>query len=309
MTDWLQDILLLGSFYAALGVGFSLYFGSLRLINLAHGESLTAGAFAALAVSGVVGKVPAPLATIIMLVVAVAVTAALGPVVEAVAFRRIRDRQPFVLLLTSVAVSIILREGLAVAWRDGANPHPFPDPFEGLRLAWLDLRFAKGLTVVLLIGASMAVMLVVRHTALGRKLRAVAQDPTAAALMGINVDRAMAYAFAMASALAGLAGCLYGMCYGVVRYDIGLGLGLRGFAAAAIGGINSSYGGLLGGFLLAVLEISAGRWLPGGSLWRDVVVFGLLIGTLALRPQGILGTFRRESGVSWVRRRDGRSVL
>jgi branched-chain amino acid transport system permease protein len=99
------------------------------------------------------------------------------------------------------------------------------------------------------------------------------------------------------------------MCYGVVRYDIGLMLGLRGFAAAAIGGIGSSYGGLLGGFVLAALEISAARWLPGGSLWRDVAVFGILIGTLALRPQGILGAFRRENNVSWSRRSDGRPVL
>ncbi len=309
MADWLSDVLLLGSFYAALGVGFSLYFGALRLINLAHGESLTVGAFAALAVSGLVGKVPAPVAAVILLGVAVAVTAALGPVVEFVAFRRIRDRQPFVLLLTSVAVSIILREGLAVVWPDGANPHPFPDPFDGACLPGLGLRVSKGLTVLLLLVASLAVVVTLRRTPLGRKLRALAQDPTAAALMGINVDRAMACAFAMASALAGLAGCLHGMCYGVVRYDIGLMLGLRGFAAAAIGGIGSSYGGLLGGFVLAALEISAARWLPGGSLWRDVAVFGLLIGTLALRPQGILGAFRRENNVSWSRRSDGRPVL
>ncbi|NQV50192.1 MAG: branched-chain amino acid ABC transporter permease [Candidatus Marinimicrobia bacterium] len=309
MPDWLLDVLLLGSFYAALGVGFSLYFGALRLINLAHGESLTMGAFAALAVSGLLGGLPGPIAAAIMLSVAVAVTGALGAVVEVVAFRGIRGRQPFVLLLTSVAVSIILREGLAVMWPNGANPHPFPDPFEGLYLAWPGIRVSKALTVILLVVASISVVLIVMRTALGRKLRAVAQDPTAAALMGINVDRSMVIAFALASSLAGFAGCLHGMCYGMVRYDIGLGLGLRGFAAAAIGGIHSSYGGLLGGFLLALFEITAGRWLPGGSLWRDVVVFGLLIGTLAWRPQGILGMFRHESGVSWARRRDGKSVL
>ncbi len=309
MADWCCDVILLGSFYAALGVGFSLYFGALRVINLAHGESLTIGAFAALAVSGLVHELPGPIAAAVMLCVAVAVTAALGPLVEAVAFRRIRDRQPFVLLLTSVAVSIILREGLAVAWPNGANPQPFFDPFGSLRVPWLQLRVAKGLTVVLLLAFSLGVMSIVHRTALGRKLRAVAQDPTAAALMGINVDRVMAYAFAMASALAGCAGCLHGMCYGVVRYDIGLGLGLRGFAAAAVGGIHSTYGGLLGGFLLAFVEISTGRWLPGGSLWRDVVVFGLLIGALAFCPHGLLGMWRRESGISWTRRRDGRTVL
>jgi branched-chain amino acid transport system permease protein len=309
MADWVLDILILGSFYASLGVGFSLYFGTLRLINLAHGESLTVGAFAALAISGYVSGLSKPIMAVVMLLTAVAVSSALGPIIEVAAFRRIRDRQPFVLLLTSVAVSIILREGLAVTWPNGANPHPFGDPFGMERLPWLDIRVTKALTIALLLSASLAVVFLVRYTALGRRLRAVAQDPTAAALMGINVDRAVVYAFALASALAGCAGCLHGMCYGIVRYDIGLGLGLRGFAAAAIGGIQSIFGGFLGGFFLALLEISAGRWLPGGSLWRDVVVFGLLIATLAIRPQGVLGTFRREVGISWERRRDGRSVL
>jgi len=309
MGDWIWDILLLGSFYAAVGVGFSLYFGSLRLINLAHGESVTIGAFAALAVRSLLPVNLGILDGLLMLAAAIVACVALGPLVELVAFRRIRDKKPFILLLTSVAISIILREGLAVAWPNGANPHPFPDVLKGFSLPVVNIRATRLFAICLLTVFSVLVAVIVKHTALGRRFRAVSQDPTAAALIGINVDRVMVAAFAIASGLAGVVGYVYGMHYQVIRYDMGLALGLRGFAAAALGGINNIYGGLIGGFLLALLEITSGRLLPGGSIWRDVIVFALLICILAFRPQGILGSYQRESLVSLLRRRDGRVNL
>jgi len=296
MLDWLAHTLLLGSFYAAIGVGFSLYFGTMRLINLSHGDVLTFGAFSALIFSNAFGPIQGVTGLVIILGASLIAGFILGAIIEYIAFRRIRESESFILLLTSVAVSIILREGLALIYPNGANPHPFPDPFQKsfIVLGKFQIKTSVVITISLLAVCVVALALVIRKTNLGRKMRAVAQDSQAAAMIGINVDRIMTITFAVASALVCMTGCLYGTVYEVIKYDMGLLLGLRGFAAAALGGIHRIEGGILGGFLLAAMELGSARILPGGSGYRDVVVFTVLILVLATRPRGILGKPKKD---------------
>jgi branched-chain amino acid transport system permease protein len=304
MVDWLIHVVQLGSIYSALAVGFCLYFGTMRLINLAHGDVFTLGVFAALGANAIFGPLYGVVGFVILLTSSILTGLFIGPVIEVVAFRPIRSRKSYVLLLTSVAVSIVLREGLALLYPNGANPHPFPDPFSQfiLQFGTVTMRLSWLISTIFLLLSACILYMLTRRTSLGRRIRAVAQDPTAAAMLGINVDRVTTFAFAIASAMACVAGCFYGMMYGVAKYDMGLLLGLRGFAAAALGGMGRIKGGILGGFLLAAFELASSRFLPGGSGYRDVVVFAILILVLAARPRGLLGGYSRDIHTSITRR-------
>lgn len=294
LTDYiiqqLINALSLGSLYALVALGLSLIFGILRLTNFAHGDVMMVGAFstALLSAAGVPLEFGLPIG-----VVLAAIT---GFLIERIAYRPLRGAPDVTLLLTSLAVTYII-ENLGILIFT-ASPRNFAIP------DWLDLSFdfADGrvtitaitvLTFALTVLSLLALGWFVSRTAAGLGMRAVAEDRMAAHLVGLNVNRLIAGAFCLASAFAGLAGVLWAAQAGVVDPQMGFNPLLKAFVASIIGGLGSTTGALLGGFLLGILEVTIVAFLPPEiGPYRDAIVFSLLIIFLLVRPAGLLNAQR-----------------
>jgi branched-chain amino acid transport system permease protein len=302
MTDFLQhliDGLSLGAVYALIALGYALVYGVLRFINFAHGEIFMVGAYAGALVGERLGaSIPggAWSTVTITLVAAMAVAALLGVLIERLAYRPLRDRPKINVLITAIGVSLLLQNLVQVGF--GATPRAFPDllasvetrSFEiGGVFITLEQMLAGIATPVLLAGLWYAV----QRTRTGLALRALAQNRQAAALMGVDENRVIAFTFALGSALAAAGGVLYAMSYQKVEPYMGLMPGVKAFVAAVIGGIGSLTGAVLGGLILGLAEIfaSANETLSG---YRDGIAFALLILLLLFRPSGLLGKTDRE---------------
>jgi len=274
-------------------------YGVLRLINFAHSEIFMIGIFAALfAMHGLGIEVSDPPKTGIALVLtllAVMVAAMLASgtaavVMERVAYRPLRRRNAPRLsaLITAIGISLFLQELYAL--RYGRNQLGFPRVLEK-RVLWEPFDAVIRVDKILVFVAAIVLMVglerFVAKSRLGRGIRAVAQDPETAALMGVNIDRVIMLTFLLGGLLAGAAGSLFGIFFESARYNIGFLPGIKAFTAAVLGGIGNIRGALLGGLLLGVLE-NYGSSLLGGR-WKDVFAFGILIIVLMLRPTGLLG--------------------
>ena len=289
-TQQLINALSIGSLYALMAIGLAMVFGILRLINFAHGDLMMVASYAALFL--LIDGFPFAGAAI----AAVVIAAIAGLVMERVAYRPIRGAPDVAMLLTSFAVTIIL-ENLAVL-TVGARSRAFPEP------AFLSTVFSLGNLTVSSVNvvaiATTTVLLVlltlfVTRTGTGIAMRAAAEDLMAAQLMGININRVIAYAFAIGSGLAGVAGLLWTAKVGKVDPFMGFFPVLKAFIAAVIGGFGTIPGAVVGGYVLGFLEIFLQAILPGQtSAYRDAFVFGILILMLLIRPNGILGVQERE---------------
>jgi branched-chain amino acid transport system permease protein len=297
---FLQQVLnglVLGSLYALVALGYTMVYGILGLINFAHGEVVMIGAMVALAVLGALGgtALPGPLQVGVALLAAVPVCMALGFTVERVAYRPLRQAPRLAPLITAIGVSIVLQNVAMIIW--GRQYAPFPPILD---VAIYDLWGATITDLQIVILALAAVTMVgllalVHGTRLGRAMRATAQHPEVAALMGVDVNRIISATFVIGSALAALAGVLVSAYYGLGHYAMGFILGLKAFTAAVLGGIGNVPGAMLGGLVLGVIEsLGAGYIgdLTGGLLgshYQDVFAFFVLILVLVLRPSGLLG--------------------
>jgi branched-chain amino acid transport system permease protein len=302
-TFWADTIdgLAYGSIYALVALGYTLVYGVLRLINFAHSEVFIVGAFGAYFTFTALGFHPGQTVRIsaggviadllLALAVAMVVSGITAVILERVAYRPLRKRgaPPLVFLITAIGASFTIQQLLYI-WR-GANaeqsirllrPTPLFTIF-GARVSNLQVIIVLASLILLLLADSF-----VNRTRLGRGIRAVAQDPTTATLMGVNRERVIMLTFLVGGLLAGAAALFYLMTIpsGAV-YNGGFLLGIKAFTAAVLGGIGNLRGALLGGLLLGVVE-NYGQSLFGGE-WRDVVAFVLLIVVLMFRPTGILG--------------------
>jgi branched-chain amino acid transport system permease protein len=280
----------LGSLYALVAIGLSMVFGILRMANFAHGDMMMVGAFATL----VLGGVGAPFW--IAAFGGIAAGALAGVIVERVAYRPVRGAPDVTLLLTSLAVTYIL-ENLGILIFT-SSPRNFPLP------AWMNdaIQFHDGqitfteinVVTVLLTGVALAFLgWFVTRTNAGLGMRAAAEDLGAAHLVGLDVNRLIVVAFAIASGFAGLAGVLWAAQAGIVEPDMGFTPLLKAFVAAIIGGFGSIAGALLGGYVLGALEVFIVAFLPSSvSPYRDAIVFALLIAFLLLRPNGLVAPAR-----------------
>jgi branched-chain amino acid transport system permease protein len=271
----------------------------LRLINFAHSEVFIVGAFAALWTWSAFGldqnSVASGLGAILLyLLVAMAAaalaSAATATLVERVAYRPLRKRNapPLAFLITAIGASIVLSEALGVYTR--RLPQGLPTIVENDPL--FTIGGATITTVQLLtVGAALVMMvaldLFINRSRLGRGVRAVAQDPNTAALMGVNKDRVIAIIFIAGGLMAGVAAVLYNIRIGSVTYSVGFLLGLKAFTAAVLGGIGNLRGALLGGLLLGVVENYASGLI--GTQWKDFAAFVVLVALLMFRPTGLLG--------------------
>jgi branched-chain amino acid transport system permease protein len=291
-----------GAIWALVAIGYTLVYGIVELINFAHGEVFMIGSFVAAGFFGTVGLTAATgtpglvVGLLLTLVVAMIGSGVLNVMIERVAYRPLRSAPKLAPLITAVGFSFIL-QNVGQLWR-GGSPQSIDDVIRsqhqlfsvaGVQVTNGDL-LAVLVTVPLLIGMTMFI----GRSRLGRAMRATAQDPDAARLMGINVDTTISLTFLLGGMLAGAAGLIYALYQTTIWYFQGFTAGLVAFTAAVMGGIGNVRGAVLGGLIIGCLQqISDNRI---GSEWTPVVVFGYLILIMVFKPSGLLGEQTRDAG-------------
>ncbi|MGH9225149.1 MAG: branched-chain amino acid ABC transporter permease [Acidimicrobiales bacterium] len=294
-----MDGLTLGAIYALIALGYTLVYGVLRLINFAHSEIFMVGVFASLFAMHGLGidaddepKTGLALVGVLLLVMAagMVVSGLTALLMERIAYRPLRRRNAprLAALITAVGISLFLQELFAI--RYGRNALGFPRVLEKRELFSVGgavVRTDKVLVVVAALVLMVALDRFVRRSRLGRGIRATAQDPETAALMGVDINRVVALTFLLGGLLAGAAGTLFGVFFEQARYNIGFLPGIKAFTAAVLGGIGNVRGALVGGLLLGLLENWGSAVL--GAEWKDVFAFTVLVLVLMFRPTGLLG--------------------
>jgi branched-chain amino acid transport system permease protein len=283
--------LILGSMYALVAIGFSMIYGIIRLINFAHGDVVMIGAFITLGLLQTVG-VPFPLVALLVLICG----AIIGILIEKGAFRPMRGAPQVTGFIASLAVSIML-QNLGVLFLT-AQPRNFTFPDYLQKVINLGPVSFRVIDLVIMLSALTlmgGLMLLVSKTRLGMAMRATAQNIDVARLMGININRTIMATFAIGSALAGIAGLMWGGKFGQIDPLLGFVPGLKSFVAAVIGGVGSIPGAILGGYVLGLSEVLfVGLLPPIYSAFRDAFVFSTLILILLILPNGILGKKMEE---------------
>jgi len=301
----LMNGLTLGSLYALIAVGYTVVYGIVQLINFAHGEIFMIGAFGALSTWLVLFPGTTALWTLpIMIMGAITASVLTAVAMERIAYRPLRGAPRLAPLITAIGISVFLQEAVRlfygripfVDFPDAKQKVPFPqiDVVTGpaFEVGGVTLQRSALFTIGALIICSAGLWYFVNRTRTGRGMQAVSQDPDTARLMGINVDRIIVVAFAVGATLAAVAGVAQGLQVTNIDFRMGFLAGLKAFTAAVLGGIGNVWGAVVGGLTLGIVESMAVQFIPGtfgGSPWKDVWAFALLILVLVFRPQGILG--------------------
>jgi branched-chain amino acid transport system permease protein len=299
--------LTLGSLYALIALGYTMVYGILKLLNFAHGDVYMVGGFIGFGVLSALGGPLSPniaLVPLILLMFLAAMLGAglLGVAIERFAYRPLREAPRLAPLITALGVSFFLQNSvlllLGAQFRTynsfvlgSPNPEFFePGPLIEQAFAIREVPVQKIQLVVIVVTAALCVALtvLVAKTRIGKAMRATAFDREGAAMMGIDVDRVIAFTFLVGSILAGAAGVMFGLLFSQVFHFMGFLAGLKGFTAAVVGGIGSIPGAMLGGLLVGLTEAYSSGYL--GGRWGDLTVFGILIFVLLIRPSGLLGT-------------------
>ncbi|MBA3825933.1 MAG: branched-chain amino acid ABC transporter permease [Ktedonobacterales bacterium] len=293
-----ENGIVIGAIYALISLGYTLVYGIIELINFAHGDVFMWSTIVTLAVAQSMGldKLTSPLSIIplvgvlvLLLVIGALTSAAINVTIERFAYRPLRKAPRLLPLISAIGVSFVL-QNLAQLWRGAAGTaYPAFFPTTGIQIGSFTLETLDIFIVVLAVGLMIGLNRFINTTKLGRAMRATAQDPEAAQLMGVNINRTIATTFLIGGALAGAAGVIYSMKFNFVRVDIGLPVGLTAFTAAVLGGIGNPTGAMLGGFLIGLIEALVTQYVPNGLAWSDAFVFGILIMILVFRPSGLLG--------------------
>ncbi|SEH37062.1 ABC transporter permease subunit [Magnetospirillum fulvum] len=286
--------LTLGAIYGLIALGYTMVYGIIGMINFAHGEIYMLGAFISLVAFLVFSSISGgsvALALLAALLVTMVFTALWGWVVERMAYRPLRGAPRLAPLISAIGVSILLQNFVQIA--QGARVKPLPPVIQGgvtldlgaafsLSISWLQIVIFV-LTLTLMAGFTW----MIARTSLGRAQRATEQDMKMAALLGVNVDRVVSATFVIGAALAGVAGMMVTLYYGVIDFYIGFLAGIKAFTAAVLGGIGSLPGAMLGGLLIGLTE---SLWSAYFSIqYKDVATFAILVGVLLFRPSGLLG--------------------
>ncbi|MBD7939387.1 MULTISPECIES: branched-chain amino acid ABC transporter permease [Cytobacillus] len=288
--DWIQQLvngISLGSIYALIALGYTMVYGIIKLINFAHGEVFMIGAFVGFyAIAGWgLGFFPA-------LIIAMAVCAGMGMLIERVAYRRLRGSTRIAALITAIGISLFIQY-LFIYFR-GAQPEAYPEVISNQTFNIFGAQISSQSLMIL--GTSIVLMIVlqfiVHKTKIGKAMRAVSHDMDAARLMGINVNTTISATFAIGSSLAGAAGVFFGVYYTKIEPLMGVIPGVKAFVAAVLGGIGIIPGAMVGGLVLGVVETVVSGL--GYSLWRDAAAFVILILILLFKPSGIFGKNARE---------------
>ena len=270
-----------GSIYALVALGYSMVYGIILLLNFAHGDIIMAGAY--MTFYAITSFHLHPLLSVVL---AVAVSTLLGVVIEKVAYTPLRSAPRLSLLITAIGVSFLLENGAQLLF--GADTKSMDIMVSGnLTLGSVNISLAALITIVVSVVAMIALTFLVQRTKLGKAMRAVSEDMGAAQLMGINLNRTISFTFAVGSALAGIGSVLYLCAYPQASPTMGTVLGLKAFVAAVLGVPGSMPRALMGGLAIGLAEALVSA--AGLSVWKDGVVFAILIVVLLVKPTGILG--------------------
>jgi branched-chain amino acid transport system permease protein len=292
-----------GSIWALIAIGYTLVYGIIELINFAHGDVFMIGSFIAVglyatfgltASTGVFGLVVGLLAT---LLVTMALCGGLNVLIERVAYRPLRGAPKLAPLITAVGFSFIL-QNVGLLWRGGSPLSVNDLTNQGatvFNISGVQIQRGYILAVAVMIPLVLGLGWFITNTRMGRAMRATAQDPEAARLMGINVNLTISLTFLLGGMLAGAAGLVYALYQTNIWYFQGFKAGLIAFTAAVMGGIGNVRGAVLGGLIIGVIQAFADNRLAGGE-WTEAVVFGYLILIMVFRPRGLLGEETREAG-------------
>jgi branched-chain amino acid transport system permease protein len=297
--DQLINAVTLGAVYGLIAIGYTMVYGIIGMINFAHGEIFMIGTFISLIVFlllGLIGITWVPLAVLIVVVLAMAFTLFYGWTLERVAYRPLRGSPRLAALITAIGMSIFLQNYVQLL--QGARTKPLKPVITGgievidtltptgqvfrVNLSFLQI-FIIALTVVLMV----IFTIMITKTALGRAQRACEQDLNMAALLGINVDRTISLTFVIGAALAAVAGVIFMLRYGATDFFVGFLTGVKAFTAAVLGGIGSIPGAMLGGVLIAFIEVMFAAYFS--TEYKDVATFSILVLVLIFRPTGLLG--------------------
>ena len=283
--EFLQQLingLALGSVYALLALGYTMVYGIIQLINFAHGEIYMIGAFA-----GFYSASTLKLPLIPTLLVAMAVSALAGIIIEKIAYKPLRNSPRIALLITAIGVSLFLQNAMRLLV--GSNPKPFPDLINAGSINIGSIQIDVKTILMFVTSAVLVILLqfIVYKTKIGKAMRASSQDMEAASLMGINVNNTISFTFALGSALAGIAGVLVAISYPSITPYMGAMPGLKAFVAAVLGGIGSIPGALVGGIAIGLLETFSKAYIS--TNFSDAIVFAILIVILLIKPAGLLG--------------------
>jgi branched-chain amino acid transport system permease protein len=286
----------LGAMYALLALGFTLVYGILELINFAHFNVFMVGSFVGMWALEAFGVMPGggqlaglPLLGILLAAFGITMLASgvLGVAIERIALRPLRNVRGPAAMITTIGVSYILFNVVLLALGADNKNYPNPLPAVSFPIGGAVLRLRE----VLIWAVSLVLMGVlvwfVQFTRLGKAMRATAQDPEAARMMGVEVDRIIITAFFLGSALAGAGGLMFGLYYNFTSYIIGFTAGLRAFTAAVLGGIGNVPGAMIGGLIIGLVEAWGGQLISAS--WADVIIFSILVLVLVFRPAGLLG--------------------
>ncbi|ODS03830.1 branched-chain amino acid transporter permease subunit LivH [Methyloceanibacter marginalis] len=296
MAYFLQQLingLALGSIYGLIAIGYTMVYGIIGMINFAHGDIFMVGAFIALIAFlalTALGVTAIPLALLLVLILAMVLTAVWGWTVERVAYRPLRDSFRLAPLITAIGMSIVLQNFIQVAQARGSHSSPSSPAAtscSGRASFTVIVSNIQILIVVTMLVLMTAFWLLISRTALGRAQRACEQDRLMAALSGVNVDRTISLTFVLGAMLAAVAGLLYLLYYGVIDFFIGFIVGIKAFTAAVFGGIGSIPGAMIGGLIIGLIETF---WSAYFTIeYKDVAAFSMLAIVLIFFPTGLLG--------------------
>jgi branched-chain amino acid transport system permease protein len=300
METLLQQIingLVLGSMYALVALGYTMVYGIINLINFAHGEVLMVGAYSSwMVVVALQGAgLPGWLLLLISLIAAIIICSVLNFSIEKIAYRPLRTAPRLAPLITAMGMSLLLQTVAMMIWQPSTKPYPILLPSEPFFIGGAVINTTQLLILGLTVTTLSGLMYLVNRTKLGRAMRATAENPRVAALMGVRPDMVISATFIIGAALAALAGVMYAANYGSVQHTMGFLPGLKAFTAAVFGGIGNLAGAVVGGVLLGLIEALGAGYigvLTGGVLgsqYQDIFAFIVLILVLTVRPQGIMG--------------------
>ncbi|HTC08964.1 MAG TPA: branched-chain amino acid ABC transporter permease [Acetobacteraceae bacterium] len=285
--------LTMGAIYAIVGLGYTMVYGIIRLINFAHGAVFMVGAYLGLTLLEVLGGAHPAIGIVPALLIALALPAiacaGLGFAMDALVYRRLRAKRahPLIPLIAALGISLMLETAAMLVWGKEFKVYPAILPVWHFHFAGAVMNSAQVMLLVICFAMMIGLHLFVQHTRIGRAMRAAALDPNAARLVGVNVDQIIMLTFVIGSALAAVAGVLVGLYYGSVNFRMGYVPGLKAFTAAVLGGVGNIPGAMIGGLIIGLLETFGAAYISGE--WKDAIAFIILITVIVARPTGLLG--------------------
>ncbi|MEO2187332.1 branched-chain amino acid ABC transporter permease [[Clostridium] innocuum] len=290
MTEFFQQLvngLSIGSIYALIALGYTMVYGIIKLINFAHGDIYMLGAYV-----GFISIAQLHLDFFPALLLAMVVCGVLGVIIERIAYKPLRNATRIAALITAIGVSYFLEYSTQKIMGPGVKTYPSVLSNQTFHVFGIQIQMQQIYILAITIILMLALQFIVRKTKIGRSMRAVSVDADAAKLMGINVDATISYTFAIGSALAGAGGVLVGMYYNTINPLMGMVPGIKAFVAAVFGGIGIIPGAMFGGFFIGIVEALVTAY--GSSLYKDAVVYAILILILIIKPAGLLGKNVKE---------------